>query len=55
MQGLINCRIQIGLYNRPDGTEVERTECLINVYATMDIEKGTELLMDYGEDYFTDK
>ena len=54
MQGQINCQIQIGLYKRPEDTAVDMSESLVKVYATMDIEKGQEILMEYGPDYFND-
>ena len=53
MQGQINCQIVIGQYQRDAGTEVGKSESLIKVFATEDIEKGQELLMEYGPDYFS--
>ena len=55
VQGQINCRMDFGPYQRPDDTEVTVSEPLVKVYATMDIEKGEELLMPYGPEYFDKK
>ena len=54
MLGQINCRLEFGPYLRPKNTEITKSEPLVAVYATMDIEKDDELLMLYGPSFFDD-
>ena len=60
--GKLNVCMKFGDYKPPTtealGKKIKAgpmSECLINVYATMDIAAGTELLCTYGPDYWKDK
>jgi hypothetical protein len=53
--GDLNVRFEFGAGHRPEGHHVELAECLIKVYATKAIKKGTELLSSYGAKYWTEE
>lgn len=51
--GTINCEFVFGPGARPPGKKFGIvSECLIKVYATENIKKDSELLLEYGPAYF---
>ena len=55
MQGNINCLLVFGTAQLVDEESMHTSEPLVKVYALEDIPAGTELLLDYGPDYFLDE
>ena len=58
MLGKVNVHFVFGPGRRPEPKkgapppEMVESECLIKVYATHAIPKNTELMVDYGKDYW---
>ena len=55
MLGTLNARYEFGVAKRPSSEKAGdplRSECLVKVFATMDIKAGSELLSTYGADFW---
>jgi hypothetical protein len=53
--GVLNARYEFGAAKRPSAKKAAlklSSECLVQVYATMAIKPGAEILSTYGDDFW---